>query len=594
MPKTNTVVYTNSKHYQDIADAIRLKNGTENTYTPAQMAQAILALEAGEGPTVNNQNKTVTPSGSQKIITADSGYTGLGTVTVQGDADLIAGNIKSGVDIFGVTGTLTADYPVLTEAANSTGITANITTIEQPLELSVKNITTSGTYSASTDNVNGYSQIVVDAPIPTGTVISKVVGEGESISKNDFVTLNEDLWRYSANRPTATSQISICPINSNQNVGSIIFSHAGTATTQTYLEVFNVYKDHMTPVEAGIIITNVTTAYMYSNLVQLDENIVLYCSKYNNELRAIVRNWNSTPAVDSNYLSVATGSSPYPYVYNCCVKLTSTTALVVYPKSTGLCCNILTLNDNSLSKGTEVVLGPCATTPYIILEALDETTAIVGYRISTSNSTRTLNIIKIIDGTPTLIKTTYTTNSSYSSIMHIKKINSTSFLLSEDVNNIAYLRKYSFNGTSITQDSTLWSKEDNAIYGLVINDNNIAMLTRINNYLHFILLALDGTEIDSVILTPMITKVERYADLVYLKNMDCYVSAQTLTYAVDENLTTTVSLITWDGTELHYKNDYLESYNGESLYGIALEDGEAGDTIQVLIPTAPEEETEGE
>ena len=46
MPNTNTIVYTNNKHYQDIADAIRKKNGTENTYTPGQMAEAILALDS--------------------------------------------------------------------------------------------------------------------------------------------------------------------------------------------------------------------------------------------------------------------------------------------------------------------------------------------------------------------------------------------------------------------------------------------------------------------------------------------------------------------------------------------------------------------
>ena len=59
-----------------------------------------------EGTSIHNQDKSVTPTASQQIITADSGYTGLGTVTVAGDADLVAGNIKSGVNIFGVTGTL--------------------------------------------------------------------------------------------------------------------------------------------------------------------------------------------------------------------------------------------------------------------------------------------------------------------------------------------------------------------------------------------------------------------------------------------------------------------------------------------------------
>ena len=68
------------------------------------------------GGTPSLQAKTATPSASQQVITADAGYDGLSQVTVSGDSDLIAGNIKSGVNIFGVTGSYTG--PSYTDGDN--------------------------------------------------------------------------------------------------------------------------------------------------------------------------------------------------------------------------------------------------------------------------------------------------------------------------------------------------------------------------------------------------------------------------------------------------------------------------------------------
>lgn len=90
MSTYNTVLSANNTDLQSILDTI---NSLPN---------------AGSGDPVL-QDKIVTPSISQQAIAADSGYDGLGTVTIEGDSDLVAGNIKSGINIFGVAGTYTGD-----------------------------------------------------------------------------------------------------------------------------------------------------------------------------------------------------------------------------------------------------------------------------------------------------------------------------------------------------------------------------------------------------------------------------------------------------------------------------------------------------
>ena len=82
----------------------RIKN-TVNSQT--ELIQEISnILDSKSTPTQKLQDKTITPTATNQVITADTGYGGLNKVTVNGDAELVPENIKEGVNIFGVTGSM--------------------------------------------------------------------------------------------------------------------------------------------------------------------------------------------------------------------------------------------------------------------------------------------------------------------------------------------------------------------------------------------------------------------------------------------------------------------------------------------------------
>lgn len=166
------IVYTREINYEDIADAIRAKNGTNTEYKPGQMANAILALPAGQS-VINNQDKTVTPTTSSQSVTYDTGYTGLGTVTVNA---------------------IPSQYIVPT---GSLSITSNNTYDVTQYASAVVNVPTGSTINNQDKSVNpteSQQSITYDSgytglgTVTVGAISSTYVGSG--IDRNDSTDLS--------------------------------------------------------------------------------------------------------------------------------------------------------------------------------------------------------------------------------------------------------------------------------------------------------------------------------------------------------------------------------------------------------------------
>ncbi len=96
----NQVILDKSK-LTAIGNAIRSKTGGTSNLTADQMASEI--TDKMLVPTTTKGATTYTPTTSNQTIASGTYLTG--TQTIKGDSNLVAGNIKKGVSIFGVNGT---------------------------------------------------------------------------------------------------------------------------------------------------------------------------------------------------------------------------------------------------------------------------------------------------------------------------------------------------------------------------------------------------------------------------------------------------------------------------------------------------------
>lgn len=225
------------------------------TYTPSSSEQVINAGQYLAGAqtiaAVPTEEKSATPSTAGQEVVPTAGKF-LSKVTVSGDANLVAGNIKNGVSIFGVQGTLTSldtsDADATAENIDS-GKTAyvkgqKITGTSTKVNTSDANAVAGDIATGKTAYVNGVKLTGTHTCSPGLDTSDATATEGQILSgKTAYV-----------NGEKVTGILSFGTTLSHQGSLSVSDSNVVTATT-TLDSNFCIYSDGSTPRQARLTLT---------------------------------------------------------------------------------------------------------------------------------------------------------------------------------------------------------------------------------------------------------------------------------------------------------------------------------------------------
>lgn len=125
--QTKSVSYTPTETAQ--SDAVTADSGYDGLDAVNVSVGAISSTYVGTGVT-RKSAATITPGTTNQTIASGTYLTG--TQTIAGDADLVASNIKSGVNIFGVAGTYSGGASNFVHGEFTTQSTAGVQTVTIP------------------------------------------------------------------------------------------------------------------------------------------------------------------------------------------------------------------------------------------------------------------------------------------------------------------------------------------------------------------------------------------------------------------------------------------------------------------------------
>lgn len=208
------------------------------------------------------QSKEVSPSTEDLVVLPDEGFDALKSVTVKGDIDLKAENIKDGVELFGITGTYTGE-PIHFQSKEIS-----------PSETTTDVFPDAGYNGLSKVTVKGISQTYVGSKVPRvaaktitpGTADKTAIDSGSYA--NGTITVLGDADLKSENIKTGVNIFGIDGSYSGE--GFTLQEKSVNPTEQTQ----NVTADSTYNGLSKVIVNPISTTYVGSGVTRVNANVI--------------------------------------------------------------------------------------------------------------------------------------------------------------------------------------------------------------------------------------------------------------------------------------------------------------------------------